>query len=79
MDITRTRITSGILALLTATVVACGSIQGASGMTGFGIGGGDNYLMANDTYGQGGRDASSGGSGPAVAPAETLDGPQLQP
>lgn len=79
MDIKRSTFTSGILAVLTAAVLACGTIQGASGKVSPGTGGGDNYLTANDTYGQGVQSANNSGSGPSVAPTDALNGPQLQP
>jgi hypothetical protein len=79
MDIKRRRITGGILAVLTATVVSCGSVNaGSAGHLVDTRGGGDSYLTANDTYGQGLRGANNGG-GPSVAPADALDGPQFQP
>jgi hypothetical protein len=77
MDIKRARITSGILALLTATVVACGSIQGAAGKADLQRGGGANYLTADQTYGIGSGTADSAG-GPGAAPSEA-SGPSLQP
>jgi hypothetical protein len=47
------RITSGILAVLAATVVACGSSQAASGQADPARGGGANYLAADGSYGVG--------------------------
>jgi len=48
------RITGGILAVLTATVVACGSIQGSAGSgDAHRGGGGANYLTADDSHGVG--------------------------
>jgi hypothetical protein len=47
------RITSGILAVLAATVVACGSSQAASGQADPARDGGANYLTADGSYGIG--------------------------
>jgi len=47
------RITSGILAVLAATVVACGSSQAASGQADPARDGGSNYLTADASYGIG--------------------------
>ena len=50
----RGRITGSILAVLAATVVACGSIQGSAGKADpQRQGGGANYLTADDSYGVG--------------------------
>lgn len=53
MDSKPKKITSGILAVLTATVVACGSIQGAAGRPDVQAGGGSNYITADGSYGVG--------------------------
>jgi hypothetical protein len=53
MKSTSDRITSGILAVLAATVVGCGSIQAASGQADPGRDGGANYLTADASYGVG--------------------------
>ena len=45
------RITSGILAVLAATVVACGSSQAASGRAEPARDAGANYLSADGNYG----------------------------
>jgi hypothetical protein len=48
------RITGSILAVLAATVVACGAIQGSAGTTDPQHGGGGaQYLTADDSYGVG--------------------------
>jgi hypothetical protein len=53
METQRRRITTGIVAILAATVVACGSIQAASGKGEMQPGGGSNYLSADQSYGLG--------------------------
>jgi hypothetical protein len=79
VDIKCKRITSGILALLAATVVACGSASaGSAGHRVGAPGGGENYLAANDSYGQSLMGASKVSGGPSVAPSEAVDGPQFQ-
>jgi len=47
------RITSGILAVLAATVVACGSSHAASGQADPARDAGANYLSADGNYGRG--------------------------
>jgi hypothetical protein len=79
VDIKRRRITGSILAVLTAAVVACGSMQGASGKPGSGGGGGDSYLTADGSYGVGARDATSVPGGIGGGPAADGSGPSLQP
>lgn len=75
----RNGITSGILAILAATVLACGTIKGASGKAGSEVGGGDNYLTADDGYGVGSWDPTGIGVGSAGAPAADGFSPSLQP
>jgi hypothetical protein len=54
VDSKRKRITGGILAVLTATIVACGSIQGSAGSgDAQRVGGGANYLSEDGNYGIG--------------------------
>lgn len=77
MDSKRNRVTNGILALLMATVIACGTVQGASGKTGSGSSGGDVYITS-DEHGTGMRTSNNPG-GPAVAPTTDGFGPSLQP
>ena len=80
MDIKRRRITGGILAVLAATVVSCGAVSaGSAGHLDDIRGGGDSYLTASDTYGQGMQNANNSGIGPSVAPTDALNGPQVQP
>lgn len=79
MDSKRSRITSGILAVLAATVVACGSVSAGSGGQKLGGANGDIYITADDHYGINPRNASSSGGGAASAPGDAIDGPQLQP
>lgn len=77
MDSKRRQITRGILAVLAATVVACGSIQGATGQTDPARGGGTSYLTADENYGSAllQRDNTSG---PSAASGDN-SGPLLQP
>jgi hypothetical protein len=71
-------ITSGILALLAATVLACGTIQGGSGKSATETGGGsDKYITADENYGVG-LQKFTVSDGPA-APAADGFGPSLQP
>ena len=72
----RSRITSGILAVLAASVIACGTVQGASGKAGSGSGSGDVFITS-DEQGTGVR-TGSGYGGPAGVPADGV-GPSLQP
>jgi hypothetical protein len=78
VSIKRNAITNGILALLAATVVACGALQGASGKAGLEPGPGDNYLTADERHGIG-LDGSSAFRGSAGGPTAEGSGPSLQP
>lgn len=78
MDIKRRHITGGILAVLAATVFACGAVQGSSGKATSEVGGGDNYLTADQNYGVNSRDTTQSG-GSSGAPAADVIGPSLQP
>ena len=68
------RITSGILAVLAATVVACGSSQAASGRADPARDGGANYLSADGNYGTAlapvGMNAAPAGMNAAYPPQE---------
>jgi hypothetical protein len=83
VDIKRKRTTGGILAVLVATVVACGSIQGATGKADPQLGGGMNYLTADGSYGVGLAHGEVNGetsqvSGTSSAPGDASV-PSLQP
>ena len=58
------RITGGILAVLAATVLACGAIQGAAGHPSAASEGGANYLTADGSYGIGLKRAEINGDYP---------------
>ena len=53
MNNRRGRITGSILAVLAATVVACGSVQGSAGSGDAQPQGGASYLTADGSYGVG--------------------------
>lgn len=71
------RLTSGILAVLAATVIACGAVQGASGKGMSDSGSGDIYITA-DEQGTGVR-TSLNRVAPAVGPVVDASGTSLQP
>lgn len=80
MDIKRRRITGGILAVLAATVVGCGSANaGSASRESRGSGGGSVYIMADDQHGVGPQNSSRAGGGAAGSLGDALGGPQLQP
>jgi hypothetical protein len=77
VDIRGELITRGILAVLAATIIACGSASAGSASHERG-GGGSAYITADAEHGVGLQTGGDPGGG-IGAPGDALGGPQLQP
>jgi hypothetical protein len=77
VDINCKGITSGILAVVAATIIACGSASAGSASHARGDGG-SAYITADDQQGVGLHNGG-GPNGGIGAPGDAISGPQLQP